>query len=260
MLARKHPEIRKGGWYVPSNFTKLHKVAIIVPYRDRKKHLSIFLYYMHMFLMKQRMEYGIFIIEQAGTRPFNRGMLMNVGFLESQKMGTWECFIFHDVDLLPLDQRNLYQCAKQPRHLSASIDSMAYKLPYGHIFGGATAMTLEQFTKANGFSNRYWGWGGEDDDMYRRLWMMGYRVKRYDMSIARYTMLSHSEAEPNPKRRPILENATKVFKEEGLSTLHYEVIELTWHQLYTHIIAKLDEKTTVDIRSNVANMTVGGKM
>ena len=29
-------------------------------------------------------------------------------------------------------------------------------------------MTKEQFERTNGYSNLYFGWGGEDDDFYRR--------------------------------------------------------------------------------------------
>ena len=38
--------------------------------------------------------------------------------------------MFHDVDLLPEDDRNLYTCGAQPRHLSASVDKFNYRLPY----------------------------------------------------------------------------------------------------------------------------------
>lgn len=38
-------------------------------------------------------------------------------------------------------------------------------LPYEDIFGGVSALTKEQFINVNGFSNEFWGWGGEDDDM-----------------------------------------------------------------------------------------------
>jgi len=43
-----------------------------------------------------------------------------------------------------------------------------FSLPYNTIFGGVTAMTKNQFITLNGFSNKFFGWGGEDDDMFNR--------------------------------------------------------------------------------------------
>ena len=54
---------------------------------------------------------------KADSHKFNRGTLLNVGFVEAMKDFAWDCFIFHDVDLLPLDDRNSYVCLDRPRHM-----------------------------------------------------------------------------------------------------------------------------------------------
>ena len=45
-------------------------------------------------------------------------MLFNIGYLEAIKVGGWDCFIFHDVDLLPENDFNIYSCPQMPRHMS----------------------------------------------------------------------------------------------------------------------------------------------
>lgn len=56
-----------------------------------------------------------------------RGLLMNVGFKEAINDSNFDCFIFHDVDLLPEDDRNLYTCPEQPRHMSVAVDIFKYR-------------------------------------------------------------------------------------------------------------------------------------
>ena len=59
----------------------------------------------------------ICIFVKVDDVAFNRALLFNIGFREAMKHYSWECFIFHDVDLLPEDRRNLYQCFSKPRHM-----------------------------------------------------------------------------------------------------------------------------------------------
>jgi hypothetical protein len=65
--------------------------------------------------------------QKVGNGKFNRAKLMNIGFLEALKQYDYQCFIFHDVDLLPEDDRNLYTCPEQPRHMSVAIDKFGYR-------------------------------------------------------------------------------------------------------------------------------------
>lgn len=52
-----------------------------------------------------------------------------------------------------------------PTHLSLSVSN---RLPYTQYFGGVSSLSKEQYLKINGFPNNYWGWGGEDDDIFNR--------------------------------------------------------------------------------------------
>ncbi|XP_066249908.1 beta-1,4-N-acetylgalactosaminyltransferase bre-4 [Euwallacea similis] len=231
--------LQPGGHWSPSNCTVEKKVAVVVPFRYRGEHLLLFLQHMHPFLKRQHLDYTIFVVEQEGDGPFNRAMLMNIGFKEALEMRNFDCFIFHDVDLLPEDDRNLYSCPLQPRHMSVAVDMLKYKLPYPAIFGGVSAITTEHFKLLNGFSNSFWGWGGEDDDMSNRIRFHHLYISRYPITIARYTMLTHKKDAPNPNRYDVLRKGQKLFDKDGLNSLKYDIVMKRENLLFTWILVKL---------------------
>ncbi|ESO87263.1 hypothetical protein LOTGIDRAFT_107097, partial [Lottia gigantea] len=238
----QNPDLQLGGHYSPTKCKARHHVAILVPYRDRQAHLKIFLQNIHPFLQKQQIDYSIYIIEMVSGVKFNRAMLFNIGYVESSKLYNHTCFIFHDVDLVPENDLNIYSCSEDhPRHMSVAIDKMHYKLPYNQIFGGASAMTKDQFELVNGFSNLYFGWGGEDDDMYNRIVHNKMNIIRFSSAVARYKMLSHAKDSPNPVRSRLLKQSDRRFKTDGLNSLDYEVLKISKRQLYTWILVKVDD-------------------
>ncbi|XP_059089205.1 beta-1,4-N-acetylgalactosaminyltransferase bre-4-like isoform X1 [Tigriopus californicus] len=238
-IEQLYPHLQPGGRYKPPNCTSRHRVAIIVPFRAREDHLRTFLLNIHSFLKKQLLDYGIFIIEQYGDGPFNRAMLLNVGAAEALKQYDYQCFVFHDVDLLPEDDRNLYTCPVQPRHMSVAINNFLYRLPYDDIFGGVSAMKVEHYREVNGFSNMFWGWGGEDDDISNRLRQKKLYISRYPANIARYKMLRHSKDKANPERFKYLYSGAKRMSKDGYNSLKYKRIDLLLKRLYTWILVDL---------------------
>lgn len=42
------------------------------------------------------------------------------------------------------------------------------RLPYNYLVGGVFAISKDHLIQVNGYSNLYWGWGAEDDDMSHR--------------------------------------------------------------------------------------------
>ena len=110
-------------------------------------------------------DYEIFIIEQADDKPFNRGKLLNAGYKYALDKGC-DYFVFHDVDMLPEDVD--YSYSDKPLHLATHLQEHDYETTFFDYFGGVTMFTKDDFKTINGFSNEYWGWGFEDDDLLIR--------------------------------------------------------------------------------------------
>jgi N-terminal domain of galactosyltransferase/N-terminal region of glycosyl transferase group 7 len=149
------------------------RLTIIVPYRKRRRHLHEFAATIPSVL--RGYSPTILIVEQMDDRPFNRGALLNIGFLHVKAQG-W--IAFHDIDMLPLNDSCDYSRPPNVCHLANSVQQFDYRLPYSNYFGGVLLLTPLPFLSVNGFSNRYWGWGCEDDDLFIRFWRTGQLVER----------------------------------------------------------------------------------
>jgi predicted glycosyltransferase involved in capsule biosynthesis len=205
------------------------KLSIIVPYRDRESHLSQFIPHMENCPFLEGIDYEILIVEQEEGKPFNRGKLLNIGAIQSH---TASYYCFHDVDMLPIVSD--YSYTTVPTHLAAEAEQFGFKLPYQGYFGGVTLFDKHSFIKVNGYSNDYWGWGAEDDDVMFRCVARGVKVSRKN---GRYKSLSH---ERKIAQDLYSENLKKFFgfkndlnsevinqkiDLDGLTTLEYEVLE-----------------------------------
>jgi len=233
--------VQPGGMSKPESCSARMKVAIIVPHRDREHHLRQFLKTIHPVMQKQQADYRIFVVHQAGNSVFNKAMLLNIGYIEALKHDSdFDCFIFHDVDLLPEDDRNLYRCGNVPRHLSVGIDKWDYQLPYDALFGGVIAMSKQQFAQVNGYSNQYWGWGAEDDDMYVRILHGCLGLERPNWDIGKYRMAFHpsdTNNRVNPYRYTLLVGAAERQLHDGLTSLNYKMVGTENLPLYTNVTA-----------------------
>lgn len=201
----------------------MEKLAVIVPYRDRSEHLRQFLPHMERELGIEKIPFGIFIIEQSDDKPFNRAKLLNVGFNETRD---FDYFAFHDVDMLPVDSD--YSYPEGPTHLSSEVEQFNWGLPYDGYFGGVTLFDRESFLKINGYSNEYWGWGAEDDDVLHRCMLRDIETYRKQ---CRYRSLNH---ERNIQRDQYFENLARlqnfqngdnqknIMERDGLSSLTYQ--------------------------------------
>jgi hypothetical protein len=164
------------------------KLAICVPHYKREEHLKTFIPHMDEFFKNKNIEYKIFVANQVfpdSVSGFNRGTSKNVAFDVARKEG-YDYFCFHDIDMLPEDDSCDYSYPKNVEHLAVHVKQFDYGLKYQEYFGGCILFTKEHYEQINGYSNGYWNWGMEDDDIL-------YRVKQ--KSLARETFMNHDSDE-----------------------------------------------------------------
>ena len=139
------------------------KLGVIVPYRKRPGHLRKFQESIESYLNDY--DYELIVVEQNDDLPFNRGKLLNIGFQQAIRKGC-DYVVFHDVDMLPVDVD--YSYSDVPIHLANGFTNSDREI-FDTYFGGVTMFPIDLFKKVNGYSNEYWGWGFEDDDLLMRL-------------------------------------------------------------------------------------------
>lgn len=213
------------------------KVCIVVPFREREKHLEVFAPRLVEYLQKTNVEGDILIVEQEQGKPFNRAKLLNIGFQYGSENGAYTHFCFHDVDMIPVESD--YEYCDVPTHLAGKAQQFNYALPYPNYFGGVTVFDVPSFKKINGYSNDYWGWGAEDDDVFNRCEMMGISPRR---KMGVYESLHHDRIIPQNLYH---DNVTRLHNMnskfvgekfiEGLSTLDFKLLSIHPSENYMKI-------------------------
>jgi hypothetical protein len=152
-----------------------HKLGIIVPYRDRYFDLVEFKSHITKHLSDSGINYYLIIVEQDDEKSFNRGKLLNIGTIYAKKLGC-DYVVFHDLDMLPEEVD--YSYSDIPLHLATNLIGTEdfNRIVFDQYFGGVTLFPIKTFEEINGYSNNYWGWGYEDDDLL-------YRCKHYKVPL-----------------------------------------------------------------------------
>ena len=225
--------------------------AIIIPYRDRRKHLEYFIDNTVPLIQKHLPHTKVIVVEQANDKLFNRGKLLNVGFMEYKDKTKY--FFTHDVDINPTeDILKEYYIYSVPSKKVWGIYTSAY-----NTLGGIIKIRSQDIFMANGFPNDIWGWGAEDKALQNRTEFFDIviivnftpktkgaqlKFKRFDDIVDRVT-INHSK---NHQYNYIEfvnfskeKKKSEIFK-SGLNNIDY-------HILSTEMISDMVELIKVDI-------------
>ena len=231
--------------------SKRHKLAVVVPFRDRFDELLSFVPHISKFLENKSIDFNIYIINQRDKYRFNRAALVNVGFLSSMK----ECdyMVMHDVDLLPLNNQLDYSYPQNGLyHVSTS--GLHPEYDYKTFIGGILIVNKKDFLRTNGMSNRYWGkvlmdllesklellrfnilkflgWGKEDDEFYLRLKNANLNINRPNVtsfkSSKKFTFFHNHEPDKRPRdKKKFAKQRKESLKNDnsGLNNLQYKIM------------------------------------
>ncbi|UJR37171.1 hypothetical protein I4U23_029880 [Adineta vaga] len=243
-----------GMWY-PTGVISTQRTAILVPLQGRQYNAKAFLFNMHAFLRRQQLTYIILLIEQVlpGGTQFNKGRLFNtaVRYLQKQTINI-TCLILHDVDLIPEDDKNFYTCeTRYPKHTTSRVRELGstrgYIRYYEFLIGGVLLLSFDMYKTLNGFSNLYWGWGGEDDDLALRLIQRRMCVVRPNYELAIYIGLPHSRGPRNSARFDLLTWTTVRLNSDGYAQIEPLTRILSVRQTSTVTYLKLDVKVNADL-------------
>lgn len=217
---------------------------ILIPYRNRDKHLTYFLNHTVLLLQKHIPRLKVIVIEQTQGALFNRGKLLNVGFDFCRTMNEdvvldTDVFFTHDVDINPYESTivSLYTMEMLDNHINGIYTSSCNTL------GGIIQFNANTFQRINGFPNSIWGWGAEDKALQNRAEFYEIKVKKnilnnnpnretyfhifddiQDRNVENHNKFNHNKQYiqfrlmRDKEKRETIQN-------DGLSTLNYTVLK-----------------------------------
>ena len=153
------------------------KLGVCVPYRNRETHMHEFIPKVGKYLKTQDIDFQIYICHQVDDKLFNRGATKNIAAKHAFEEGC-DYIVWHDIDMIPVEEGGAdYSFPEEgPRHIATKISQMDWQLKYHEYFGGAVLFSKEQVEATNGYSNGYWDWGMEDDDLFWRCHKEGFTI------------------------------------------------------------------------------------
>lgn len=128
------------------------------------------------------------------------------------------------------------------------------------LYGGVTAMTPYQYKFINGYSNQYWGWGCEDEDLSFRLNNANFVIEESDEETGRFTMIQHKRDRGNFDnfgRFYKLMDAVQRQYHDGISNIQFKIKEIDEQPTFTHVVVNIGNTDFGEMVENYANLPKG---
>lgn len=209
-----------------------HLLCILVPFRNCEYELRILVPALNEFLQKQSVHHKFLILNQTDDHRFNRASLINVGWYEADRLGC-DYLVMHDVDIVPLNPTLNYGYIGRGkvRHISSGEYHPIKRYNYKKFIGGVLMLTMEDYKSLDGMSNKYWGWGLEDDEFYLRMKeanLTDYIERPQNLTTGRNDTFRHIHGRERKRDYALIGNQKAMSRRRdrisGLRTVEYKIV------------------------------------
>ena len=223
------------------------KINIIIPVMNRELELEDFIINIEPLFKHLNINYRIYIIEQNNNTKFNRGKLLNIGFIEANKDNFANYYYFTDCDIYPLNFNTFnINCYDEIVHLYGNENNL----------GGVMIINKDNYKLINGHSNNYSGWGLEDNNIMDRAILLGAKInnsnliQRYsnknifdkkspeDYQLKKKEMYNKNKKQYDIDIKLYKEDKNNIYK-DGINTCNYNIIKQTNYKDKSYIIRYL---------------------
>ncbi|NDB82668.1 MAG: hypothetical protein EB127_07995 [Alphaproteobacteria bacterium] len=226
---RRRRYTRKGGGG-ERTYVFLIAYRALKPQERRREELIECLSSIEAYCKKHHKKYAIYIAEENNVYPFNRGILLNAAFLESEKKYTFPRLYIH------INCDYTFDMTKEfPKELD-DFDGNGFLDLYNHshsrypgtTVGGASCFGADVFKKVNGFPNKMHGWGFEDNVLKSRAKKAGVPMLSdvMDILIKKNLIISRNSSNLDRNMSQLhvnkhVHNTFNTHNDDGLNTCKY---------------------------------------
>lgn len=215
--------------------SEIYDNIILIPYRNREKHLNYFIENTVPIIEKFMPNTLVLVIEQEEGKLFNRGAILNIGFTYFKNKT--KHFITHDVDINPTEFfiKSMYNIQLDKNSIQGLFTSVCNTL------GGIVKIRNDDIFETNGFPNNFWGWGAEDTALQVRAEFTNKNISKFLLNdnsdktkyLIRFNDIDDRQTQNNSKNHYIykyyfptlsIEDKNKLIMNSGLNNLNFKII------------------------------------
>ena len=159
-------------------------MIIVVPYRDRERDLEVYLQKVPEYFKTQNITYDILITELDPVGEWNAGLVVNTVY-NFLKKADYRYIYVHHVDVYPEEGTWIFPAENE---VFSNIGD-----------AGSCLTTVKNFLKVGGYRNTFWGWGAEDDDIYRKFAFAGISNINVNFEPERFSVKYNTDFQDHPR-------------------------------------------------------------